>query len=163
MKPHPNVLSPVHVADVVVEVEIEASPQVVWKALTADIGRWWPESFYCGGGSAPGRMLLEESPGGRLWEDHGAGDGLLWGVVVNRRRFELLELCGSGWGPVTALMRFAFEATPRGTRLRFTEAAFGRLDEAGLECKEQGWRFLLDCLQAHVHGQPAPQWSAGAS
>lgn len=155
-------LSPAHVTDIALEVEIAATPQAVWQALTDDIGRWWPGSFYCGSGSGetPPRFLLEARPGGRMWEDHGGGDGLLWANVINVRHGATLELAGTSWGPCTSLFRFELSASDDGTKLRFTESMFGRVDEAGAASKDKGWRFLFDgCLRAHLEGSEPPTWS----
>ncbi len=90
---------------------------------------------------------------------HGAGDGLLWGTVINVARDTLLEIAGTGWGPATWLGRFELTAVKNGTKLRFTESTFGRLDEATLRSKDKGWRFLFDgCLRAHLEGTTPPPW-----
>jgi len=152
-------LSPAHVTDIALEVQIKAAPQAVWQALTDDIGRWWPSAFYCGDGNGPRRFLLEAHPGGRMWEDHGGGDGLLWGTVINVRQGQLLELAGTSRGPATSLFRFELTADEDGTKLRFTESSFGRVDEAGAASKDKGWRFLFDgCLRAHLEGSAPPTW-----
>jgi uncharacterized protein YndB with AHSA1/START domain len=158
-KPPASPLTPAHIADLSLEVTVRATPQAVWQALTDDIGRWWPGAFFCGGGQGPRRFHLEARPGGRMWEDHGNGDGLLWGTVVNARREQLLELTGTGWGPITWLGRFELTAVDAGTRLRFSESAFGRIDEAMVRSKHKGWTFLFDgCLRAHLEGTEPPAW-----
>ena len=153
------ILTPAQVADITLEITLRATPQAVWQALTDDIGRWWPGVFFCGSGAGPRRFLLEAWPGGRMWEDHGAGNGLLWGTVVNLHREQLLEIAGTAWGPCTWLGRFQLTAAPGSTRLRFTESAIGRLDEATLAGKDKGWKFLFDgCLRAHLEGGVPPEW-----
>jgi uncharacterized protein YndB with AHSA1/START domain len=154
--------SPARVADVALEVTLRAAPAAVWRALTDDIGRWWPAAFYCGAGAGPRRFLLEARPGGRMWEDHGGGDGLVWASVIHVQRGRLLELCGAYAGPLTWVGRFELTASGAGTLVRFSESAIGRLDERTLRGKEQGWRFLLDgCLRAHVEGGAPPAWDGG--
>ncbi len=150
------------VADVVLDVTIRATPAAVWRALTDDIDRWWPQAFYCGGGVGPRRFLLEPYPGGRMWEDHGDGDGLLWGTVIHVQRERVLELCGAYAGPLAWVGRFELRGDGDATRLRFCESAIGRQDETTLRSKEQGWRFLFDgCLRAHVEGGTPPAWDGG--
>ena len=152
-------LAPAHVAEIAFEVAIRATPHAVWQALTDDIGRWWPGPFYCGSGQGPRRFQLEARPGGRMWEDHGNGDGLLWGTIVNVKNAALLEIAGTGWGPATWLGRFELTATATGTKLRFSESAFGRLDASTMQQKDKGWRFLFDgCLRAHLEGSKPPEW-----
>ena len=67
------------VVDVTVEVEIEATAEVVWQALTTDIGEWWPRDFCVGDVE---RFHLEPKLGGRMYEDWGDGGGLIWAVVT---------------------------------------------------------------------------------
>lgn len=152
-----------HLCDQVLEVRIEASTADVWQALTDDIGAWWPRAFYCGGGTGTPSFRMEARPGGRMFEDWGDGDGLLWATVVVVQRERSLQLCGTSgpeWGgPSTWVGGFTLEPDGKGTKLRFREAGHGRVDEANLLEKEKGWRFLLDgALRAFCEGRPAPEW-----
>jgi uncharacterized protein YndB with AHSA1/START domain len=151
-------------SDLVLETRIEASPADVWRALTDDIASWWPRVFYCGGGSGTGTIKMEAWPGGRMYEEWGDGDGLLWATIHNVQREKSLEMVGAQgpeWGgPTTWIGGFKLEPDGSGTRLRFREAGVGRVDEANLREKEKGWRFLLDgALRAHCEGRPAPEWA----
>ena len=56
--------------------EIARPQAAVWKAFTDDIQSWWPKDFYAT--DSPQRMILEVKPGGRLYEDSGNGNGLVW-------------------------------------------------------------------------------------
>ncbi len=154
------VLHPAHLADLTLEITLRATPQQVWQALSEDIGRWWPGPFYCGGGRGPRRFELDARPGGRMWEDHGGGDGMLWGTVIHVQRDKVLEVAGAYGSPLLVLIKFELEAIANGTRLRFTEACIGRVDAATLRSKDKGWRFLFDgCLRAHLEGGAAPAWT----
>lgn len=153
------------VADLSLEVQIAAAPSTVWNALTDDIAAWWPSLFYCGSGSGDGSrsFILEARPGGRMWEDWGAGEGLLWATVVNVVRERTLEMTGTigpAWGgPATWYGGFALEADGDGTKVRFSESGFGRIADPTLAEKEKGWRFLLESMRAHVEGNQPPQWA----
>ena len=149
--------------DLAFEVRIAAAPDVVWRALTSDIGRWWPAPFCCGGGQGPPRFTLEAKPGGRMFEDWGSGDGLLWATVVQVQQGKRLDVCGAtgpAWGgPSTWFGTFELTADGGATRLRFTESAFGRVTEASQREKEKGWRFLFEgALRAHAEGKAPPTW-----
>lgn len=154
------------ITDFVMEVRIGARPGAVWQALTDDIARWWPGPFYCGGGEGRPTFRLEAHPGGRMWEDWGGGDGLLWATVVQvqaGKRLELTGTTGPDWGgPSTWFGAFELQPDGQGTRLRFSESGFGRVSEAGLREKEKGWRFLFEqALRAHLEGREAPVWEEG--
>jgi uncharacterized protein YndB with AHSA1/START domain len=159
-----GVLEGAHVTDFVLEIDIQAEPGAVWNALTDDIARWWPRPFYCGGGSsAEPSFKLEAFPGGRMWEDWGDGNGLLWANVLNvqtGKRLEMVGTTGPAWGGPTTWFS-TFELTPdgAGTKLRFSESGFGRVTEAAGQEKEKGWRFLFDgALRAHLEGKEPPVW-----
>ena len=59
------------------EIRVEASPERVFQALTADLDAWWPFRF-----RANGKMVMECRVGGRLYEDWGDGAGAHHGTVV---------------------------------------------------------------------------------
>jgi len=159
-----SALEPARITDIVLEVAIAADPGAVWNALTSDIGQWWPRPFYCGGGTAAEpRFELEAFPGGRMWEDWGDGDGLLWAHVLQVQTGKRLELTGTtspAWGgPTTWFGTFELSADGSGTRLRFSESGFGRVSEGAAEEKEKGWRYLFGgVLKAHCEGRAAPEW-----
>lgn len=151
------------VTDIRFEVVIQASPTKVWEGLTSDIGKWWPSEFYCGAGKGPRKFVLDARPGGHMWEDHGNGDGLHWGTVVNVAAPARLEIQGSvspSWGgPAIWFGVFELEASGRATKLRFAESSIGRVTEEGMREKEKGWRFLFDgVLRAYLEGTPPPAW-----
>jgi len=171
----PSEPHPLRSASHALEVRIKSAPERVWDALTQDIGRWWPGEFYCGAGreGAAPTLLLEARPGGRMWEDWGGGDGLLWANVVQAvagRCLDLVGTVGAAWGgPHTWFGSFELEgldgtgggpAADGGTRLRFSESVFGCLSDGAMEEKSKGWRFLLDGLRCHIEGRAAPKWSS---
>ncbi|MEM7355876.1 MAG: SRPBCC domain-containing protein [Acidobacteriota bacterium] len=160
----PSTMEQAHIADQHLEMRIAADPSKVWQALTSDIGKWWPSEFFCGGGSdaSERRFLLEAWPGGRMWEDWGSGDGLLWATVVNVVAGKTLEMSGfqgPAWGgPNAWYSSYALEADGDGTKLRFSESGFGRMAESMLADKETGWRFLFATMAAHLEGKEPPKW-----
>lgn len=156
-------LEQAHIADLHLEIRIAAEPQSVWQALTSDIGKWWPSEFFCGGGGeTERRFLLEAHPGGRMWEDWGSGDGLLWATVVNvvaGKSLDLAGIQGPAWGgPSTWFSSYALEADGDGTKLRFTQSGFGRISETAMASMETGWQFLLSSMGAYLEGKAAPEW-----
>jgi uncharacterized protein YndB with AHSA1/START domain len=154
---HP--LSPATVADYVLEIELKATPQQVWQALTDDLARWWPGMFYMCSGPGPQKITLDARPGGQMFEDAGGGNGMIWGTVIHVQKDKLIELTGSYGSPLTWVGKYELEATETGTTLRFTERMFGRVTEDELASKDHGWRFLYDgCMRAHLEGTEPPEW-----
>ena len=152
-------LSPAQVADYAIEMEFRATPQDVWQALTDDIGRWWPSTFYMCTGPGQRKFSLDARPGGLVLEEHGAGNGMVWGNVIHVQKHKILEVTGSYGRPLTWLGKYELTAIEGGTRLRFTESMFGRVTEQELASKDHGWRYLYDgCMRAHLEGTEQPAW-----
>ena len=146
-----------------VEVRITGAIPAVWKALTNDIGAWWPEEFYAGGEPEKRRYYLETKPGGRMYEAWDGGGGVLWGTVVAvepERRLQVMGTTFPNWGgPSFWFGTWELEADGTVTMLRFSESTVGRVSDSLAEQKEKGWRFLFgEALKAHVEGKPVPTW-----
>jgi uncharacterized protein YndB with AHSA1/START domain len=123
-----------------------AKPQpAVWKAFTADIHSWWPKDFYAT--SSPQRIVFEVKPGGRLYEDSGKGNGLVWYHVIAVDAPNSITMSGfvapPFGGPATSLLSVSFSAKGKAaTAMEVTDATFGCLaDTAGTA---EGWRLLFE-------------------
>lgn len=151
-----------NIAELAMEIVIDAPPDTVWRQLTENIGDWWPDDFYAGG--SPGRrtFLLEAEAGGRMHESWDGGGGILWGTVICvdvGKRLQVAGLAFPNWGgPAQWFGTWDLEETASTTRLRFSEHSIGRVSAASTTEKESGWHFLWNCLKANVEGRPAPAW-----
>lgn len=150
------------VAELSMTIDIAAPAQSVWKALTDDIGKWWPADFYAGGTAGERKYVLEARPGGRMYESWDSGGGVLWATVATVDPNVKLQVAGTSFpewgGPATWLGTWTLEASDGGTRLVFSESTIGHLTEAGLAEKDKGWQFLWRNLKAFVEGAPPPAW-----
>lgn len=72
--------SPIGAATHRLTLEIERPHATVWKSFTGEIQSWWPRDFYAT--RVPQRMVFEIKPGGRLYEDAGDGNGLVWYQII---------------------------------------------------------------------------------
>jgi len=154
--------SPATLGDLRLEIEIEAPPSRVWKALTEDLAAWWPVEFYAGGEAGRRTITLDAAPGGFMketWED---GGGLVWGTVMAVQPGSLLQVLSAtfpNWGgPTVSFITWKVEESAGGTLLAFEEGNVGRVGAAQLAEKHKGWGFLLAAVQAHLTGAPAPTW-----
>jgi uncharacterized protein YndB with AHSA1/START domain len=133
------------VAEVRLEVRIAAPPSRVWAGLTRDAGRWWPREFLTRPDAK--RFVVEPRVGGRVFEDAGDGEGLVWyrvtGVEAPRRLVLSGDLFPAFGGPGHLFTTFALEPEGEGTLVRFEEIASGRLAEKTARDLEDGWRRLL--------------------
>lgn len=146
--------------DVEHEIRIGATPERVWEVLTEEASGWWPASFYVG--AEPRGFTVEAKVGGRVYEDWGGGQGVLWATVLVVRRGELLQWAGDlapeFGGPARSVTSFRLEADGEGTRLKFRDSAYGSLSASTLEALEEGWRFLLEeCLKPYAEEGRHPE------
>jgi len=144
------------VAEVVMEVRIAASPQRTWRALTEDVGSWWPAGFYTS--ERARRMVLEPRLGGLVYEEWGDGEGLVWHVVTAIEHGRRLELAGDlhpeYGGPARLFTRYTLRADGDGCIVRLVDTAFGHC-AANLEDRlHEGWGVLLGALKSWTE-QPA--------
>lgn len=122
-----------------------AKPQaVVWKAFTDDIQSWWPKDFYAT--DSPQRMIFEVKPGGRLYEDSGNGNGLVWYQVIALNAPNSITMSGfiapPFGGPATSLLNVSFSVKDKSaTIMEVTDSTFGCLEEA---TTLEGWRLLFE-------------------
>lgn len=140
------------VANVELAIDIAAAPRRVWKALFAEISDWWLKDFYAGPATA---FVFEAKLGGRLYEDWGDGNGLVWYTVtgIERNRSVLLQgwLTSAFGGPATTLLEIKLHAKGKSTHLELSDTVFGNVGESKRAQTEAGWRMLLvDGLKRHV-------------
>ena len=107
-------------------VDIEAPPERVYEALTAEVANWWDPAHSYSGDAA--NFTLGEGP--CLCESLPDGGEVVHMLVVLRRPGKALRLSG-GLGPLQALgvsggMTFDLDATDAGTRLVYRYAVTGR-------------------------------------
>ncbi len=155
---------PAHIENLHLEVKIKASTEAVWQALTDDIGAWWPSDSLAGSGreGATGRFVLEAHPGGRMWEDWGDGNGLLWGNVVNithGTRLDIVGTTGPEWGgPALWYGSFKVDSDGNGAVFRFSDSGLGRVSAKTTADKTKDWTYLFDTMRAHIEGTEPPEW-----
>lgn len=133
------------------EIQIKASVERTWNALAKEIGVWWRRDFLTDA-SAKG-FVLELRLGGKLYEDWGNGEGAIWATVNVLRAPRVLELagfCAPAWGgPNTHYHSFHLEEHAGGTRVRFSDAVHGRVDDANATSLREGWLLLFDALRTY--------------
>jgi uncharacterized protein YndB with AHSA1/START domain len=141
------------------EIEIAASPERVWKALTAEASSWWHPRFL-----RAGTLRIEPRVGGRVYEDWGDDQGLLWYTVVGIARHETLQLMGDlderNGGPARLHTVFRLRAAGASTVVRLEECAFGQVGEKTRASLAKGWEILLrGCLKVFAEsGKPPREW-----
>lgn len=124
--------------------EISRPHAAVWQGFTRDVHLWWPKDFFAS--SSPKRMIFEVKPGGRLYEDAGKGNGLVWYQVIALDAPNSITLSGfiapPFGGPAVSLLHVSFSAKSKSvTVMDVTDSTFGSVDEA---TAAEGWRLLFE-------------------
>ncbi len=138
---------------VLFSIDIAASRAKVWKALTADIDRWWLDDFYCAPGSK--KIIMELKPGGRVYETDGKGGGLVWYTITALQKGTSITMAGHFGppfgGPVTTILTLKLEAKGAGTHLSVSDYLYGLVSPELSESMEAGWkRLFVDGLKAYI-------------
>ena len=127
------------------EVEINAAPPRVWRALTDQLSSWWLPDFHVLGNDSV--VTLEPVPGGRLFEQSGSS-GLLWYTVLAVAENESLSLagyCTADWGgPCSTLLTIKLIENGKGTRLVVSDALYGQVADKQVESLRSGWQQMFD-------------------
>ena len=145
--------------DIQQEIEINAPTAKVWSSLTADIASWWPKDFYVG--PTPRRFVIEPRVGGRVYEDWGDEQGVLWATVLVFQEGELLQWAGDlsadFGGPARSITSFKLVSEGDKTRVIFRDCPYGALSENAAKSMESGWSWLLqDCFKPFVEDGKHP-------
>ena len=126
------------------EVVIDATPQITFEAILAELG---PEGTMPTetGDIRPYPFKLEPWPGGRWYRDLGNNTGHLWGYVQVIKPGKLLEIVGPCFVSYPATNHIQYKLAPEGekTRLKVTNRAFGYMPKGFMDESEQGWNHGL--------------------
>lgn len=126
------------------QIEIAASQQRVWKALTEKLSAWWLPDFHILG---PDSIVeLEPRAGGRLFEQSDDRE-LLWYTVLSIAPAKSLSLVGyctpEFGGPLTTMLTARLTSQGEATQLSFTDALYGRVTDNQVDSLRAGWIQLL--------------------
>ena len=125
------------------EVTIQGSPARVFDALTKEVSAWWgmPHMY-----SEEARdIILEPNVGGRLFEDWGNGEGVLYATVTIARRPEWLRLTGPIGirGAVAGVVDIMLEPKGQATVVRLSHRVVGEVTGETEASYDRGWKSLL--------------------
>ncbi len=127
------------------ETLVEASPEVVFESLLAQLG---PESEMPDGKPFP--MRIEAWPGGRWFRDLGNNTGHHWAHVQVIKPPTLLELCGPLFMSYPAVSHVQYRIGQEGARSRLSvvHRAMGLITPEHREGVSEGWQYELDRVKA---------------
>ena len=132
---------------------INASKEVVWKALLHETGLWWRKDFYTSANTK--NFIIQPKIGGLMYEDTGNGEGLVWAEVVGIDSPNTLQLKGNlapeFGGPAISFLRIDLEESKEGTILKLTDSIFGKIGAGLQKDMTEGWKLLFgDGLKNYV-------------
>ena len=144
---------PVQALKYELQISIDASTSVVWRALTEDTNAWWLPDFRMV--AEDSAVTLEARAGGHLIESKADGGSLLWYTVqmcIPEKSLHLVGFMAPEWGgPATTMLELSLEATGSGTLLVVRDALFGQISESTVRSLEEGWGKLFgQGLKAHA-------------
>ncbi|MEQ9300855.1 MAG: helix-turn-helix domain-containing protein [Cyclobacteriaceae bacterium] len=135
-----------HIARIQMEISINASIENTWQSLINDIGLWWRKDFYTSPKTKA--FILEARPGGKMYEDYGNNEGLVWAEVIVLDSPNVLELKShlspAYGGPVFSFLRLALQSSDSGTNLTLSDVGVGKMSEEANEQIEAGWKQLFE-------------------
>jgi uncharacterized protein YndB with AHSA1/START domain len=139
-------------AQVELEVRIAAAPQRVWEALVHETTRWWRKDF-CTKESKG--FHIEPRIGGRMYEDRGDGNGLIWANVIGVDAPHSILLVGyltpQFGGPAQTMFQFSVEPAGAGALVKISDTIFGNISESLGPTMREGWTMLFeDALKKYV-------------
>lgn len=116
-----------------------------WEYFFNQINGWWPSSYHSS--ERTKQFLIQTFIGGKVYEDFGEGDGLIWGDVIGVDYLSSLEIKGnltkSFGGPAITYDKFSFIETTGGTNLRLSVYFIGDVDDKTVKSLKTGWEELI--------------------
>jgi uncharacterized protein YndB with AHSA1/START domain len=133
-------------AEIRVATTIAAPPHRVWRALVAETDAWWPANFRTMAGTK--RFVVDARIGGLVYEDLGAGAGLVWYTVTGVVPGAELRLQGpvsaDFGGPAVSMVAIRVADVEGGAQVTLTDCLVGRIDAASVAAIEGGWKVLIE-------------------
>ncbi len=132
-------------SSIIVSTDVEVDIYHAWEYYFNQISSWWPKEYYTSVKTK--RFIIDTFIGGKAYEDHGEGGGLVWGDVIGVDYPNGLQLKGNltreFGGPATTYEKISFEEIVGGTRVTYTADFVGTSTERSIKSLNEGWLELL--------------------
>ena len=136
----------VQTINITMEIPIKAEINKVWACMNKEINLWWRKDFYTSPKTK--EFILENKVGGRLYEDYGNGEGLLWATVIVLDSPYNIEFKGhlspQFGGPAISFLKFALSENDGGTLLTLSDTVLGQVSEKTKKSLITGWKLLYE-------------------
>lgn len=136
----------ISVSDIKIEVTVPVNAAHSWEYFFNQVNGWWPKEFFTS--TKTRRFMFETYVGGKVYEDFGEGDGLVWAHVIGNDYLHSLEMKGfltrRFGGPAITFEKFSFEENQEGsTNIIYTMDILGNVDKKTRSSLHEGWQKLL--------------------
>lgn len=143
---------------IVLDLELEGSPQVAWERFAVGFGEWWPTLTHSLSREATTRCTLEPRVGGRLYEIAPDGTEHLWGTVAG---VEPGRSIAFSWHPgreagSAQQVSVRFERVGSRTHVTLTHGGWEALGEIAPILRREyvpGWRHVFGEVFARYAGR----------
>ena len=136
----------INTINILLEIPIQAEINQVWNCLLNDINLWWRKDFYTSPKTK--EFILEAKVGGRLYEDYGNNEGLLWANVIVMDSPNVIEFKGhlspQFGGPAISFLRLSLKKDGDSTLLSLSDTVLGQVSESTKKDLEAGWKMLYE-------------------
>ncbi len=133
-----------HPFQVKLETNIAADIHRVWDCLVNQTTQWWKADFYTS--TKTKGFQIEARIGGKVYEDFGNGEGLVWSEVIGVDSPKTLHMKGllspDFGGPAISYTTIELKPDEKETRFSLTDTYFGMITEDTLVQIESGWRMI---------------------
>lgn len=137
---------PICTVKIHLEIPIKATIEKVWDCLIKDVNLWWRKDFYTS--SKTRRFIIEAKVGGRMYEDYGNEEGLLWANVIGIDSPNSIEFKGhltpQFGGPAISFIKLSLKADGEGTVLTLSDTVLGEVSEKNKKELTAGWKLIYE-------------------
>ena len=142
--------------NILLKISINAGMDHVWDCLINDVSLWWRKDFYTN--SKTKRMTIEPKVGGRMYEDYGNDEGLLWATVIVLESPHLIEFKGHltprFGGPAMSFLRLSLKESGNSTVMTLEDTVFGAVSGKTRDDLMSGWKLLYeDAFKKYAEGK----------
>lgn len=132
--------------NILMEIPIKAGINKVWDCLIKDVNLWWRKDFYTSPKTK--KFILEPKIDGRMYEDYGNDEGLLWANVIVLDSPNTIELKGhlspDFGGPAMSFLKLSLKENGNSTTLTLSDTVFGDVSESTKKELTSGWKLLYE-------------------
>jgi len=139
---------------------IHATIEEVWTALTEETSTWWSNTFYTNPKTKA--FKIEAHIGGKMYEDMGNGEGLVWANVVGVDKPRFIQFQGllspDFGGPAISFTKMELLESDGSTLFIMTDTLMGAVNEHSKKSLQEGWEMIFkEHFKNYVEQKRKPQ------